>query len=125
MRLRAAPALTKFMTTKQPTSSPRPIPPAAIKTLHEAAAAHQAGNFVQAEALYRRVLKLDAEQSQVLLMLGILQAQRGDYSGAEKLLRKALKLNPDDAASQFNYGNVLLGLSVSKMRLLLLAGRFC
>ena len=98
------------MTTKQPTSSPRPIPPAAIKTLHEAAAAHQAGNFVQAEALYRRVLKLDAEQSQVLLMLGILQAQRGDYSGAEKLLRKALKLNPDDAVSQFNYGNVLLGL---------------
>ena len=40
-------------------------------------------------------------------MLGILQAQRGNYHDAEQVLRKALKLNPDDAGSQFNYGNVL------------------
>jgi len=99
------------MTIKQPIRTvPRPIPPAVVKLLREAAEAHQAGNFVQAEGLYRRVLKLDAKQPQVLLTLGFLQAQRGDYLGAEQHLREALELNPGFARGQFNYGNVLVAL---------------
>jgi len=96
---------------KQPTSdTSRPLPPAAVQMLRAATAAHQAGKFAEAEALYRSVLKIDAKQSSVLLMLGILQAQRGNYTDAEQLLRDALRLNPDNADGQFNYGNVLLGL---------------
>ena len=86
------------------------MPPAVLQILRDATAAHHAGYFAQAEALYRRALELDGKQFQVLSMLGILQAQRGNYPDAEQVLRKALKLNPDDAGSQFNYGNVLLGL---------------
>lgn len=86
------------------------MPPAVLQILRDATAAHQAGQFAQAESLYRRALELDGKQFQVLSMLGILQAQRGNYPDAEQILRKALKLNPDDAGGQFNYGNVLLGL---------------
>jgi tetratricopeptide (TPR) repeat protein len=99
------------MTRKQPASRPfRPMPPAVVQILREATAAHQIGNLGEAETLYRRVLKLDAKQPQVLLMLGILHAQRGNYVDAEQVLQRALKLNPDEAGIQFNYGNVLLGL---------------
>jgi protein O-GlcNAc transferase len=73
-------------------------------------AAHQAGNFDEAEALYRRVLKADEKQYLVLQMLGVLHAQRGNFQEAERQLQAAIALNPNDAGSQFNYGNVLLGL---------------
>ena len=84
--------------------------PAVAQILREATAAHRAGEFAQAEALYRRALELDGKQAHVLLMLGILHAQRGNYVDAEQVLRRSLKLNPDDACTHFNYGNVLLGL---------------
>ena len=86
------------------------MPPAVAQILREATAAHQAGQFGQAEALYRRALKLDGRQFEVLSALGILHAQCGNYPEAEQVLRRALKRNPDDAGTQFNYGNVLLGL---------------
>jgi tetratricopeptide (TPR) repeat protein len=99
------------VTGRKPTSGAlRPLPPAAVELLREATAAHQVGRFAEAETLYRRVLKIDARQFSVLLMLGILQAQRGHYADAERLLHNALTLNPADAGAQFNYANVLLAL---------------
>jgi tetratricopeptide (TPR) repeat protein len=86
------------------------MPPAVVQIFREATAAHQGGQFSQAEALYRRALELDGKQFEVLSALGILHAQRGNYSEAEQVLRRALKRNPGDASTQFNYGNVLLGL---------------
>ena len=73
-------------------------------------AAHQAGKFGEAEALYRSVLRVDAQQYPVLQMLGVLHAHRGNYPEAERRLHAAIALNPNDAGAQFNYGNVLLGL---------------
>jgi protein O-GlcNAc transferase len=73
-------------------------------------AAHQAGRFDEAERLYRRVLKADGKQFPVLMMLGMLSAQRGKLAEAERLLSSALTINPGHAEAQFNYGNVLLGL---------------
>ena len=81
-----------------------------MQILHEATAAHQGGQFSQAEALYRRALEIDGKQFEVLSALGLLHAQCGHYAEAERVLRRALKRNPDDARTQFNYGNVLLGL---------------
>ena len=86
------------------------MPPAATELLREAAAAHRGGNFAEAESLYHRILKIDSRQFPVLMMLGILQAQRGNFPAAEQTLRDALTLNPADAGAQFNYGNVLLAL---------------
>jgi protein O-GlcNAc transferase len=99
------------VTSKRPTfGGTRPLPPAAMQTVRQAMAAHQAGNLDEAEILYRRVLDVDENQFPVLLMLGILNGQRGDFPEAERLLRDALALNPNDAGAQFNYGNVLLAL---------------
>jgi predicted O-linked N-acetylglucosamine transferase (SPINDLY family) len=99
------------VTSKRPTpGATDPLPPAAMQTFRQAMAAHQAGKFVEAEALYRNVLDVDAKQFPVLLMLGILHAQRGNYREAEELMAGALRLNPNDAGAHFNYGNVLLGL---------------
>jgi protein O-GlcNAc transferase len=81
-----------------------------MEMLRQAMAAHQAGKFDEAEALYRRILKLDDKQYPVLQMLGVLHAQRGDYQEAERQLKAAISLNPNDAGGQFNYGNILLGL---------------
>jgi predicted O-linked N-acetylglucosamine transferase (SPINDLY family) len=99
------------MTSKRPLAgSALPLPPAAMETLRQAMAAHQAGKFDDADTLYRRVLKVDAQQHTVLQMLGVLHAQRGNYQEAERQLHAAISLNPNDAGGQFNYGNVLLGL---------------
>jgi protein O-GlcNAc transferase len=81
-----------------------------MEMLRQAMAAHQAGKFDEAEALYCSVLKADEAQYPVLQMLGVLHAQRGNYPEAERRLKAALALNPNDAGGQFNYGNLLLGL---------------
>lgn len=81
-----------------------------IATLHRASAAHQAGNLVEAEALYNSILRIDKKHFAASLMLGLLNAQRGNYVEAEALLRSALRVNPQDPACQFNYGNVLIAL---------------
>ena len=92
------------------TPANRPLPPAAMQTLREAMAAHQAGRLDEAERLCRRVLKADGQQFPVLMMLGMLSAQRGKLAEAERLLRGALAINPGNADAQYNYANVLLGL---------------
>jgi predicted O-linked N-acetylglucosamine transferase (SPINDLY family) len=91
------------------TPANRPLPPAAMQAFREAMAAHQSGRVDEAERLYRRVLKADDKQFPVLMMLGMLCAERGRLGEAERLLRSALALNPDNADAQYNYGNVLLG----------------
>ena len=86
------------------------MPAAAMQSLRQAMAAHQAGNLAEAENLYRRVLDVDANHLHSLVMLGILQVQLGRHADAEELLRRASELNPGDPRIQFNYGNVLLAV---------------
>ena len=82
----------KTVTSKQPLAdSFQPLPPKAAETLRHAIAAHQAGKFVEAESLYRRVLEVDAKQFPVLVMFGVLQGQVGKYAEAERLLGDAVK----------------------------------
>ena len=101
----------KTVTSKQPLAdSFQPLPPKAAETLRHAIAAHQAGKFVEAESLYRRVLEVDAKQFPVLVMFGVLQGQVGKYAEAERLLGDAVRINPNDAGAQFTYGSVLVAL---------------
>jgi len=81
-----------------------------MQSLRQAMAAHQAGNLAEAENHYQHVLDVDGNHVHSLVMLGILQAQRGRHGDAEKLLRRASELNPGDARILFNYGNVLLAV---------------
>jgi predicted O-linked N-acetylglucosamine transferase (SPINDLY family) len=75
--------------------------------LQQALQYHQAGQFSQAEVLYRQMLQEDPKNSQVLHLLGLIAAQHQDYSVAEELITKAIRL--DDSVPDFynNLGNVL------------------
>jgi len=78
--------------------------------LRQAMTAHQAGKLAEAEALYKQVLVRDSAQFAALQMLGLLNAQRGNFEEAERLLRNALTVNANDAGAQFNHGNTLIAL---------------
>src|ERR1039457_4981182 len=71
---------------------------------------HQQGNLVDAEAVYKKVLHVDAKNFDALHMLGIINAQRGAFQKAEELLRKALSIDPKAAPCFHNYGTVLAKL---------------
>jgi protein O-GlcNAc transferase len=71
-------------------------------------AAHRAGNLVQAEKLYRQLLRADAGYFPALHMLGFLKAQQGHYDQAIPLLNKAVKTNPGDAAARAHHAHALM-----------------
>ena len=70
-----------------------------------ALAAHRAGRLTEAEAAYRQVLSIEAEQADALHMLGILCQQQGDPAQAEILIQRALALR-HDAIFLANLGNL-------------------
>lgn len=57
---------------------------------------HQAGRLAEAEALYRRILELDAGHPGALYLLGGLVYQNGHYEEAFGLVEKAIAEEPDD-----------------------------
>jgi predicted O-linked N-acetylglucosamine transferase (SPINDLY family) len=71
-------------------------------------AAHRAGRLVQAEKLYRDVLRADARNFPALHMLGFLKAQQGQYDEAIILLNKALKQNPGDLTARGHHAHALM-----------------
>src|SRR5882757_2781062 len=71
-------------------------------------AAHRAGNLVQAEKLYRQMLRADAGSFPALHMLGFLKAQQGLYDEAITLLNKAVKQNPADVTARGHHAHALM-----------------
>ena len=55
---------------------------------------HQARQIDQAEAIYRRVLRMQPDQADALHYLGVLLHQRGQSAEAAKLLERAISLRP-------------------------------
>ncbi|MGH6684316.1 MAG: tetratricopeptide repeat protein, partial [Pseudolabrys sp.] len=91
----------------------RPGPETRVSTavlLNRALAAHQAGDFAQAERYYNLVLAGDSQQFDALHMLAILHAQRGNFEDAARLFRQASQIKPDHAPCHYNHGNVLIEL---------------
>lgn len=70
---------------------------------------HQQGRLAEAEALYRKILELDASVFPALYLLGMLRLQQGDSGEAVQLIGQALAINPDDPAALLHYGLALLG----------------
>ncbi|MCC7370846.1 MAG: tetratricopeptide repeat protein [Chloroflexi bacterium] len=101
--------------TPQPLAAPRPPLSAAVaaqvsELLQAAVGGHQAGQLVEAEALYRQVLALDEEQPDALHLLGVLALQVGQPAAAVPLIERAIAHRPNAPTFRLNLGNALLAL---------------
>jgi tetratricopeptide (TPR) repeat protein len=66
----------------------------------------RAGNLKAAESLYKKILKKQPDNIDVLHMLGVIYSQFGNYDLAIKNIRKVLQLNPNNAQAYYNLGNI-------------------
>jgi protein O-GlcNAc transferase len=88
------------------------MPAESVDDLFEQAVGrHEAGELAEAEALYRKILAAQPNDSDVLQLLGMLNSQMGRKETAVELLRRALALAPDAPDCHYNLGIVLAELS--------------
>ncbi|MDP6872720.1 MAG: tetratricopeptide repeat protein [Alphaproteobacteria bacterium] len=71
---------------------------------------HNAGDLAGAQKLYRRILKAEPNNPQVLNLAGVAAFQLGQRKRAVDSLSKAIALAPDYGDAHYNYGNVLTQL---------------
>jgi tetratricopeptide (TPR) repeat protein len=69
---------------------------------------HQNGRLEEAENGYRRLLAEQPDHIEVLHLLGILRAQRGDLPEGFKYVMRAAELAPDNAACRHTLGEMYL-----------------
>jgi len=74
--------------------------------LAHAIEAHQAGNFDEAKELYQFIINIQAEHSDALHLLGLINNQQGDTKLAYELIKRAIKFNPKAAHYHYNLGTV-------------------
>jgi predicted O-linked N-acetylglucosamine transferase (SPINDLY family) len=70
--------------------------------LLEAVDAHRSGDLDQAEALYRRILKVHPRQFDALRVLGMVEYARGRQAVAERRVSEAIAANSADATAYSN-----------------------
>ncbi|HTB17304.1 MAG TPA: tetratricopeptide repeat protein [Bryobacteraceae bacterium] len=75
--------------------------------LENALRLHQAGQLAEAEAIYRKILAIDARHADSLHLLGMIEQQRGAGDAAVEMIRKAIAINPNEAAYHSNLGTIL------------------
>ncbi|MBM4137553.1 MAG: tetratricopeptide repeat protein [Nitrospira sp.] len=75
------------------------------KALQLAAKHYQAGDLQQAEHIYREILKVQPDNTDVLHFIGIVFYQIGNYDLAIQYLIKTLELQPNNADVYYNLGN--------------------
>ena len=75
-------------------------------TLQAALAAHQQGDLVRAEQLYRAILAT-GDDPDALQLLGALKARQGDHDEAIRLMRHSLRIDPGQPNVLNNLGNSL------------------
>ena len=71
-----------------------------------ALAKHQSGAFVQARALYTRILERDPEHADALHFLGLIAHQTGEQEEAAGLMQKAIARKPSVASYHNNLAKV-------------------
>src|SRR5438876_3774987 len=84
--------------------------PGSADAFQRASQLHRVGKLDEAERLYRAVLETDADHFDALHALGIVAAQRRNFSAADELLRRALAVDPrapDALANRSNVQNAL------------------
>jgi predicted O-linked N-acetylglucosamine transferase (SPINDLY family) len=70
-------------------------------------AAHQRGDFAQAQKDYDAILQRDPKHFDALHLLGLIAAQGGQLEKAKGLFERAIAANPNSASAHSNLGNVL------------------
>jgi protein O-GlcNAc transferase len=80
--------------------------PQSQQILARAVAAHQAGNIAQAEFLYKMVLQADKKQFDALHMLGLIEAQRGNFAAGLTRIKDALRVRPNAPEALINLGRI-------------------
>ena len=71
---------------------------------------HRSGRLREAERIYRAILDVRPDDSDVLHLLGVIAHQEGRHEAAVDLISRALTNNRDDAAYFSNLGNALHAL---------------
>jgi Flp pilus assembly protein TadD len=71
---------------------------------------HRAGNFQEAEKVYRQVLAQRPNDARALQYLGILAYQFGKPQIAVDLIQRSISIDPNAPDSYYNLGNALLSL---------------
>ena len=56
---------------------------------------HQKDNFLIAEKLYKKILKINPNHFESIFLLGSLSAQIKNFDKAKKLINQAIKINPN------------------------------
>jgi tetratricopeptide (TPR) repeat protein len=72
---------------------------------------HKAGDYANAEAAYKQVLKLIPTQPDALHLLGVAAFQQNRFEESERLLAAAIRYAPNAALPYYNYGNALRSLA--------------
>ncbi len=68
---------------------------------------HEQGKLDEAEAVYRQLLEINPEHTDLLHLLGMIAMQRKSFDSAIDLLYKAVRLAPDSAAYEFTLAQAL------------------
>ena len=63
---------------------------------------HQSKEFVQAEKIYRQILKVQPDSVEVLYRLGVLKQQEGKPAIAQRIFENLLRLEPDSFQAWFS-----------------------
>jgi predicted O-linked N-acetylglucosamine transferase (SPINDLY family) len=78
----------------------------ADEAIDQAIQAHQAGRAVEADALCRQALALEAEHPEALYFLGVLASERGDLNAAGELLERAIAADDQMPESHYALGRL-------------------
>ncbi len=78
--------------------------PSIPESLSEAVAFHRAGQFQQAEQIYRQVLQADPRNADAWHLLGVIGSQFNQHEVAVEYIRRAIELNPNSTAFHANLG---------------------
>jgi tetratricopeptide (TPR) repeat protein len=81
-----------------------------LEELNHAIALHRAGRLDEAEAIYRRILKVDPDNAEALHLLGVVAGQLGDHDECVRLIERAVSHDPDVAKYHANLGTALMEL---------------
>ena len=77
-----------------------------MQQLQAAVALHNQGELDQAEAIYRQVLSIDANNFYALNFCGCALRAKEQLEEAVFFLKRAISINPLDISAQYNIGNV-------------------
>jgi len=67
---------------------------------------HQEGRLAEAEQIYQKILRVEADQVEALHFLGLLRHQMEQHEEAIRLMSQAISLDPEYADAINNLGNV-------------------